>query len=777
MSIFTSHAPELFRRTTVQVPRGVVDDDSSPGTRDSTLIPDYVVNFIRGETPETVARRKQNGGNKGMRAVDITHQHRHQRSQMALLEGVDENEARRAYDSMSNFTWSSTMTQLQQMLPWANEKPGMRRRLTSGWRFGVLVNMFLILVILITGFICVVLSGIKIAVLVGEMEVFSGSCQEATNINWGLHALINVFTMILILGANYVFQVLSSPTRSEVSGAHNGKHWVEIGVPSIRNFRHIGKGRVLLALVLLAVAVVTQIIYNSIIFTAQVEVSYSLIAVSESFLTGSEFHNTSSNNEGGFTQQELLEIQGLASRNELTNITNPECAAILSGVFNTEFLNILLVLDGQNPGNSLVETAQAGTHFQTGEDEQDMPITISRDQISYDGTSVEYCLAQRSETTEDACTVQLSFIPFVVILGLNLITLLITAVTLILNRFEPLVTLGDAVTSFLRDPDPSTRTNCLLTKENLRSGMGGWGFSDGKYWTPKRDHMWFRSPSPANWNIAGSWWLVSTGLALGALGLTVSSQPSSQPLSPFGVASPHTTYLLPPAASAALPAAALAIAAAVPQLLLAGLYFSTNALLTAYFLSHESSLYAVLDSDSRRPLRVSADPEGRQTTSLYLTLPRPVSWALAVFFAGMGFVLSQAFFVVSLSSDPSNGSHGDGSDMTPQHSLGVGLSGVALVVLLGMLVILLLAVLGMGFLKAPSVSMYNGKALGNPLVFEGGSCSAVISARCHRVPWEADVWKQQVGWGAVPEMPGAVVSHATFSARSLAELDETRRYA
>ncbi|KUI58583.1 hypothetical protein VP1G_05857 [Cytospora mali] len=773
MSIFTSHTPELFRRTTVQVPARCVDDDSATGTRDSTLIPDYVVNFIRGETPETVARRKQNGGNQGMRAVDITHQHRHQRSQMALLEGVNENEARRAYDSMSNFTWSSTMTQLQQMLPWANDKPGMRRRLTSGWRFGVLVNIFLILVILITGFICVVLAGTRIAILVGQMEIFTGSCQDATNIAWGLHALINVSVMILILGANYVFQVLSSPTRPEVSGAHDGKHWLEIGVPSVRNFKYIGRWRAILAVVLLALAVVTQVIYNSIIFTTQAEVSYSLIVVEESFLTGAPFSDISSNNEGNFTRDELLNLQNLASRNELTNITTSECADLLSGAFNTQYQDFLLVLTTANSENSLVETTQAGTNVQTG---RDMPVFILNNQLLFDGTPVEFCLAQSSETTEGICTVQLSFITFIVILGLNLITLIITAATLFLRRFEPLVTLGDAISSFLRDPDPTTRTNCLLTKENLRTGMGGWGFSDGKYWTPKRDHIWFRSPSLANWAVASTWWLAAIGLTLGALALTVGSQPASQPLSPFGVASPHTTYLLSATASAAVPAGALAIATAIPQLLLAGLYFSTNALLTSYFLSRESSLYAVLDDNSARPLRVSADPEGRQTTSLYLTLPRPVSWALAVLFAGMGFVLSQACFVVSLST-ASNGSPGGASDTTPRYQLGVGLSGVALVTLLALLIILFVAILGMGFLKAPSVSMYDGKTVGNPLVFEGGSCSAVISARCHRVPWEADVWKQKVSWGAVPEMPGAVVSHATFSARSLAELDETRRYA
>ncbi|KAK7746493.1 hypothetical protein SLS53_002452 [Cytospora paraplurivora] len=774
MSIFTSHTPELFRRTTVQVQNRGAENDSGAGTRDSTLIPDYVVNFIRGETPETVARRKQNGGNQGMRAVDITHQHRHQRSHMALLENANENEndARRAYDAQSNFTWSSTMTQLQQMLPWSNEKPGTRRRLMTGWRFGVFVNILLLIVVFITGFICAVYAGSKVPISTGEMDLFTGSCRVATSIDLGLHALINVFVMILIVGASYIFQVLSSPTRSEVSRAHDGKHWLEIGVPSVRNFGHIGKLRAGLAIALLTVAVATQIMYNSIIFTSQPEVSYNLIVVSESFFSGWVFSNTSSNNEGGLTRKEILELGNLASHNELTNLTTSECIGIFKGAFNTDFRNVLLVLDTLGSENSLVATAQAGIDGNKLQAGNDMSISINNNQLFFDGTPVGFCLAQHSETSEEICTVQLSIFLFVAVLALNLITLLIAASTLVLQRFEPLVTLGDAITSFLRDPDPTTRTNCLLTKQNLRTGMGGWGFSEGKYWTPKRDHMWFRSPSLVNWTVAGSWWLTSTGLVLAALAITVGSQPSSQPLSPFGVASPHTTYLLPLSASATIPAGALAVATAIPQILLAGLYFSTNALLTSYFLSRESSLYAILDDGAGRPLRVSADPEGRQTTSLYLTLPRPVSWALAVLFTSMGLVLSQAFFVVPLS--PTDITQ---SPQQQHHVLGVGLSGVALVVLLAMLVILLLVILGMGFLKAPSAATCDGRAVGNPLVFEGGSCSAVISARCHRVPWEADVWKQRVGWGAVPEMPGAVISHATYSARSLTELDGTRRYA
>lgn len=502
--------------------------------------------------------------------------------------------------------------------------------------------------------------------------------------------------------------------------------------------------------------------------------SYNLIAVTESFLTGSTFSNGTDNNAGGLSRNELLELQNLAGRNDLTNLTTSECVDLFSGVFNTDFQNVLLVVNSPNSGNSLVETAQAGINLQSG---NNMSTTISNAEIFFDGALVQFCLAQRSETSEETCTLQLNGILLVIVVGLNLVTLILTAAILIMRRFEPLVTLGDAISSFLRDPDPSTRKNCLLSKKNLRTGMGGWGFTDGKYWAPERDHFWFRSPSLSNWLGAACWWVASVIFAAGTLALTVASQPSSHPLSPFGVASPHTTYLISASATASVPAGTLAIVTALPQILLAGLYFATNALLTAYFFSRESSLHAILGNQTRRALRVSSDPEGHQTTSLYMTLPRPVSWALAVFFAAMGFVLSQACFVVSLTAGAGAGADPADPDASPQHLLGVGFSGVALAVLLAMLVVLLVAVAAPGFLRAPAVVMADGRTLGNPLVFEGGSCSAVLSARCHRVPHEADVYRQPVSWGVVPETPGASVSHATYSARPLGELDATRRYA
>lgn len=812
LSVFTSPAaPELFRRATWQPPKQPAvydpdDDDDGRGPnkndqrgsqRDSTLIPDYVVNFIRGETPETVARRKRNGGHQGMRAVDITHQHRPQRSHMALFEGD-----RDARSLASATTDSSTMTELQQILPggghghFGGEKgfgEGLGadavgwRRMTTGWRSGVLLNLLLITAILVAGFVCLVVAGTRIALLVGDMELFTGTCAAVATTSWGLHALVNVAVVVLLVGANYVFQVLSSPTRTEVAAAHARRAWLEIGVPSARNFAHIGRGRALLALVVLAVAVATQIIYNALIFTTATGYEYDVVAVAPAFLAGGQFSNASAANAAGLARVELLRLQDAAAAGGLANLSTAACVDVFSASFNADYQALLLVLDSSSSGgssssssNSLVATARVGIGATAALDDMVSTTTSTTNgatQILVEGSGVAYCLGERAAPTRDACTLNLNGILFAAILALNLVAFLATAAALVLRRFEPLVTLGDAVSSFLRHPDSTTRGNCLLTKENLRTGLGGWGFAEGKYWAPDRGHAWFRSPSLAQWLVAGFWWLAAAGPAGGVLALTligqqqqadggsISTASTTMKLTPFGTADYRTTYLT----AASTPAAALALAAAGPQVLLAGLYLATNALLTAFYLTRESARFAATATSRRRALRVSnTPPVGRQTTSLYLTLPRPVSWALAAYFAAMGLVLSQACFPVCLSSPSSSSSSA---------LRGVGFSGAALLTLLLMLVALLVVVVALSLRRAPAMVMADGRAVGNPLVFDGGSCSAVVSARCHRVPAEVDVWADEVCWGVVPELGREnMVAHATYSARPVAEMDSCHRY-
>lgn len=218
--------------------------------------------------------------------------------------------------------------------------------------------------------------------------------------------------------------------------------------------------------------------------------------------------------------------------------------------------------------------------------------------------------------------------------------------------------------------------------------------------------------------------------------------------------------------------AGAAVMAALPHVLVGGLYLVVNGVLSGYWVSQESSEFAVTCREGRT-LRVSEGAEGLQRTSLYLTLPRPVSWGVMTLFAGMGFVASQSFFVVSV-----KGIGGEGMGGTVGTVRALGFSGVGLLALLACLVLLAIFVLGLGMRRAPAAGMVNGEQVGNPMAMPGGSCSAVISARCHRLPGQPrGTWKMPVVWGVVREGVGMEPSNCGFTTGRVAMVEVGRNYA
>ncbi|KAH3940599.1 hypothetical protein HBH70_025710 [Parastagonospora nodorum] len=55
-----------------------------------------------------------------------------------------------------------------------------------------------------------------------------------------------MFGTILLNGSSYCMQCMSAPNRKEIDEAHVTQRWLDIGVPSFRNFKHIRRGRLVL---------------------------------------------------------------------------------------------------------------------------------------------------------------------------------------------------------------------------------------------------------------------------------------------------------------------------------------------------------------------------------------------------------------------------------------------------------------------------------------------------------------------------------------------------
>ena len=495
--------------------------------------------------------------------------------------------------------------------------------------------------------------------------------------------------------------------------------------------------------------------------------------MTESFLQGTPFSNATENNMGQLDRLDILALQRQAGQRALVNLTTTECLENAGGVFDSNFQAILLVADVESRMNPLVQTAAATTSPSVA---RVATVREKLSDLSLNERELTSCLGEPASGTT-TCSVSLDDLLLGIVCIFNMIT--VTAVSIVLLRkpysspseFSPLVSLGDAIRSFLREPDNTTPDSCLMSKTDVRQGR--WGFREAKFWVPQ-DLFWLRIPSPSRWFLTSLFWVVPTGLAAATLILVLLADPTGG-LAGFGATSARVAAVLPVATTTS----AAALLAALPQLLLGALYLVVNSLLTTYHLSHESSLFALAEP---RPLRVSSEPEGEEITSLYHTLPRPWSWFLVLLFAGMGFVLSQSMFA-AIARFPDSSSDSPPLPFPEDPTVtALGFSGTAILILVSCLLFLAITVLGQGLRRSPSApsiststtsspSPFQGHAHhvetpepepkprprtavsvpGNPLLLPGGSCSAVISARCHPPPSVGGEppWRLHLTWGVL----------------------------
>lgn len=256
----------------------------SSSTLNADLVPDYVINYIRGETPETVARRKMNDGKLGERGVDVVTRHKVHKSKAAVFDYLDDRNSTALPDAYGDGRSSSSTMRRDHGGEWQGDDDGdaddsrillgdengrerlkgaWRRPAILGWRMGVALNLLLaglVSVVAIVSFALAMSRGSSGNGTGTETVIYTGTCSTADHINWGIHAVVSVFTVVLLAGANYAFQVLSSPTRSEVDVAHSNRKWLRIGVPSVRNLFQNGKSRGLAATGLVLMILATHIL-------------------------------------------------------------------------------------------------------------------------------------------------------------------------------------------------------------------------------------------------------------------------------------------------------------------------------------------------------------------------------------------------------------------------------------------------------------------------------------------------------------------------------------
>ena len=119
--------------------------------------------------------------------------------------------------------------------------------------------------------------------------------------------------------------------------------------------------------------------------------------------------------------------------------------------------------------------------------------TASVDTWTVDKHLISYCMI---ETVEEECRLSFSLGIMLIVIAANAIKATIMILTFVRLKEPTLVTLGDAIASFLDEPDPTTTGICLSTRADICAGR--WKNQPAKQWVSKR-HFWFKAASIKRW--------------------------------------------------------------------------------------------------------------------------------------------------------------------------------------------------------------------------------------------------------------------------------------
>ncbi|KAF9629035.1 hypothetical protein BFW01_g10238 [Lasiodiplodia theobromae] len=362
-----------------------------------------------------------------------------------------------------------------------------------------------------------------------------------------------------------------------------------------------------------------------------------------------------------------------------------------------------------------------------------------------------------SEKEEEYCKVEMASQLAAMVLVVTLLHFVFLFLSLYHLSIAPLLSLGDAISSFLQRPDPSTRT---IPFSHLLDVL------------QNRHHPWTHDPNPPSpppppprhrklsattpsrrlafaFLLTAILGLTTAGLALGITRVQ-RRDPSRNPFATGIGASVNIDTLMPIAGSTGStgPSATIwraTLLANAGQPLLSLLHCAYNALFTALYLGTEWDGYgggggggiggvgakmAGGGEGGKKGLRISSVPRGAQRASHFLQLPWRYGVPLSAASTLLHWLASQSVFTVSLVDGGDAGEAGARDDSgketaTAEQSdrfFGCGFSPLAMALLLVALLALLACLLAAALPRFKT---------GMPVV---GSCSAAIAAACRPHP-------------------------------------------
>ncbi|EFR01229.1 hypothetical protein MGYG_04233 [Nannizzia gypsea CBS 118893] len=676
----------------------------------------------------------------------------------------------------------STLSSAPGILDVTRGKP---RKWQKGWRFtlytasgtGILVLCFNL------GLLIWVLP--RHNLINGRGVLYDGDCDKIHNLSIVLHLVINIFSTLLLSASNYTIQCLSAPTRADIDKVHKELRWLDIGILSVRNFRQIPRSRSILWIILVLSSLPLHLMYNSAIFATTSSNAYYVFLGDKSFghkafegltLIPSRTQVSSMDyyeHHKDSATATFARLYNRARNGTLEKLDNAACIDTYTKTYRNSYANLLLVTD--NPHNYSAYTY-------VGYQEVYRPVTgyplhwICPDEYDSQATgcqsyftntapeaiathwkvltqSIRYCLV---EVTQPHCKLQYS-LPLTLVVMVFIVIKAITICYVAITIDAPILTIGDAISSFLEKPDITVRGKCLLSMKDLTEPSSNYN----PYWV--RRNRWEFIQTPKKWHSAvptGRWFFgimsycISIAFCAFLLGIGLSTMSSKTGIWAAGLQALDFRTLI---SANFWPTSLISntLIANLPQLVYSIIYFAYNGILTTMAMSAEWSKYAT----QRKGLRVSAAPRIAQRSKYFLSLPYRYAIPLMAASSILHWLISQSLFLVGVEAYDQNLQRDPASDISV-----CGYSPTAIVCSISLGMAMVCCLVGLGFKRFKS---------GMPVV---GSCSLAIAAACFPNPSIHDP-EQQAGstsdaacfplkWGVVPWNERST-GHCAFSSREV----------
>ncbi len=357
------------------------------------------------------------------------------------------------------------------------------QRHLRGWRFGILSGATLAFTVLCVNLAFTIYGGIdsRSEDTAGQL-LYSGNCDEVTRVNLAIHIFINVLSTLLLSASNYGMQCLSAPTRKEIDAAHAKKTWLDIGVLSVKNLSKISRRRTFLWALLGLSSFPLHLFYNSAVYSSIYAYGFGIYLTTEAVLQSPTPQLFVKQFNYSFSDDYVSSYMWASYHaNNLTRLENADCMKAYALTFQTAHGNLILVASNASStpyitaGDDFVESGCTPDPFgwmcgrqNSGSvcDGKPACSTTSLDPNNWApfGSPIQYCL---SEQVEQKCEIQ--FVPFIAygVIAFNCLKAGILLYTFFLIKEDPLMTVGDAISSFLRRKDESTAGLCLMSKADI----------------------------------------------------------------------------------------------------------------------------------------------------------------------------------------------------------------------------------------------------------------------------------------------------------------------